>query len=426
METYIERAQSALLGVYKRFPITFSHGKGSWLYDTDSNEYIDFAGGIAVNSLGHAHPELNQAINEQVEKLIHVSNLFYTIPQIELAEKLNALIGPGKIFFSNSGAEANECLIKLARIYGNSFSEKKTEVITMHASFHGRTMAGISATGQEKVKLGFDPLLSGFTHIPFNDIEAVKKTSSSKTSAIIIEGIQGEGGIISAKPEFLLELRKWCNENKILLLFDAVQCGFFRTGSFQSYAEILREMPKEDTTKDSCSELKPDFIPDAISMAKSLGGGFPIGATWISDSYSHYLGAGTHGSTYGGNPLACKVSSKIIEIIERDNLAINARQMGIKLSNGLSELEKMHPDKLKGNRGLGLLRGSELHSFKVPDPYQSIPPSSYTCLLAQKNGLLLVPAGDHVVRFLPQLGVSSNEIDEALERFSKTINQLPL
>jgi acetylornithine/N-succinyldiaminopimelate aminotransferase len=409
-QSYITRGEQSILGTYKRFPVTFKEGKGSFLYDTQGKKYLDFGSGIAVTSLGHGNSEIAEVIKQQALTITHASNLYYTIPQIELAEKLLELTGPGKVFFSNSGAEANECLIKLARAYGNA--SDRHEIITMKNSFHGRTMGGIAATGQEKVKTGFEPMLEGFTHVSFNDMHAIEEACSDKTAAILIEGIQGEGGIITASPEYLLALRAFCSKEKILLLFDAIQCGFFRSGSFQSYEEILK------------GTYSP-FKPDAVAMAKSLGGGFPIGATWISEPYTSVLGPGSHGSTFGGNALATKTALKIIQIIERDSLIKNIQEMGQYLHESLRTLMKKNPSHISGVRGLGLLQGCVLHPFPVPDPYTSLPPSSYLCLQALKNGLLLVPAGEHVVRFIPQYRVNKEEIDEGIQLFSQVIAKIP-
>ncbi len=408
-EHLIERGSKSLLGTYKRFPLIFSHGSGSYLFDIRGRKFLDFGSGIAVTSLGHANPEITEALTEQASRLNHCSNLYYSLPQIELAEKLISLIAPGKIFFCNSGAEANECLIKLARAFGQKTS--RYEIITMKNSFHGRTMAGISATGQDKVKQGFAPLLEGFTHVPFNSIEAVKEAYNERTAAILLEVIQGESGIFPADPDYLIALRKFCNEKNILLLLDEVQCGFFRTASFQSYQEIL-------------SSHKESFLPDGIAMAKSLGGGVPIGATWISDSHTDNLGAGSHGTTYGGNPLVCRTALKIIEIIEREQLTNNIREMGNYLRSSLHTVQEKFPHLIAQTRGLGLIQGCALHPFTVPDPYSTLSPSSYLTLLAMEKGLLLVPAGDLVVRFLPQYQVNKNEIDEGIALFTQALTQI--
>src|SRR5436190_20263269 len=255
--------QQHVVPSYGRFEIALSHGAGSYVYDVTGKRYLDLGGGIAVCSLGHSNPEITEALVSQSKKLIHVSNLYYNEPQGRLAAALVNLIGPGKVFFCNSGAEANEGLFKVARKFGHE--EGRFEIITALNSFHGRTMAGIAATGQEKVKKGFEPMTPGFRHVPFNDLQAVRDAISPATVAVLIEGIQGESGIIPASREYLLGLRALCDERKMLLMMDAVQCGHFRTGKYQSFQRML----------------EPDlhgFVPDALSMAKSLGGGFPIGA----------------------------------------------------------------------------------------------------------------------------------------------------
>ena len=289
---------------YGRFDIVLSHGAGSQLFDVTGKRYLDFGGGIAVTSLGHAHPAITEALVEQSSKLIHCSNFYYHEPQGKLAEGLVREIAPGKIFFGNSGAEANEGLFKLARKFGHD--EGRFEIITTLNSFHGRTLAGISATGQDKVKKGFEPMVPGFRHVPFNDLDAMRAAISPATVAIMIEGIQGEGGVTPATAEYLLGLRALCDEKKLLLFMDSVQCGHFRSGRFQSFQRILENAPGAEK-----------FIPDGVSMAKSLGGGFPIGAFWVRAQHADLLGAGTHGTTYGGSPLACAVALKILEVITR-------------------------------------------------------------------------------------------------------------
>ena len=296
--------KSNVMATYGRFDICLDYGKGSYVHDVDGKKYLDVGGGIAVNSLGHAHPEILKTINEQASKLIHCSNLYYTESQALLAKCIIDSIGEqGKVFFSNSGAEANEGLYKLARAFGQD--SKRYKVITATNSFHGRTLGGIAATGQDKIKKGFSPIIDGFKHVPFNDLSAVVDAIDEQTSAVLVEGIQGEGGVTPATPEYLLGLRKICDENGILLMFDSVQCGHFRTGRFQSYQRILEaENLVDDTT----------FCPDAISMAKSLGGGVPIGAFWVKEKFSSLLSPGMHGTTYGGNPLSCSVALKIFDV----------------------------------------------------------------------------------------------------------------
>src|SRR6185436_10624545 len=258
--------QKNVVPSYGRFDLAFSHGAGSYVYDVTGKRYLDLGGGIAVTALGHAHPAVTEALIEQSRKLVHVSNLYYHEPQGRLAEAIVNLIAPGKVFFCNSGAEANEGLFKLARKFGHD--EGRFEIITATNSFHGRTLAGIAATGQDKIKKGFEPMMPGFRHVPYNDLNAVRDAISPATVAILIEGIQGEGGLTMASPDYLLGLRKLCDERKMLLLMDGVQDGYFRTGRFQSFQRILE------------SAGANTFVPDGISMAKSLGGGFPIGAFW--------------------------------------------------------------------------------------------------------------------------------------------------
>src|SRR3954463_12391529 len=260
-----ELFQRNVVPSYGRFELVLDHGSGSYLWDVNGRRYLDLAGGIAVCCLGHANPDITQALLDQSRKLVHVSNLYYTEPQGRLAQELVNLTGPGKVFFSNSGAESNEGLYKLARKFGHD--EGRFEIITTTNSFHGRTLAGISATGQEKVKKGFEPAVPGFRHVPYNDLSAMREAISPATAAILIEGIQGEGGVTPATPEYLLGLRELCNEKKMLLMMDEVQCGHFRSGRLHSYHRILEGANK--------------FLPDAVSMAKSLGGGFPIGAFWV-------------------------------------------------------------------------------------------------------------------------------------------------
>ena len=269
--------QQHVVPSYGRFELAFSHGSGSQLFDVNGKRYLDLGGGIAVCCLGHANAEIADALSAQARRLVHVSNLYYHEPQGRLAQQLCQLIAPGKVFFCNSGAEANEGLYKLARKFGHD--EGRFEIITAHNSFHGRTLAGIAATGQEKVKKGFEPMVTGFRHVPFNDLEAMRAAISPATVAILLEGIQGEGGITPATPEYLLGLRALCDEKKLLLLMDGVQCGHFRTGRFQSYQRILEGVPGGET-----------FLPDGISMAKSLGGGFPIGAFWVREPFADQIG----------------------------------------------------------------------------------------------------------------------------------------
>ncbi len=386
---------------YGRFDVVFQRGQGSHLWDVNGKRYLDFGGGIAVNCLGHANAEVTATLIEQSRTLVHVSNLYYTESQGRLAAQIVRHLAPGKVFFCNSGAEANEGLYKLARKFGHE--EGRFEILTAFNSFHGRTLAGIAATGQEKVKKGFEPMVSGFRHVPFNDLEAARKALSPATVAILVEGIQGEGGVTPATPEYLLGLRQLCDEQKLLLLMDGVQCGHFRTGRFQSFQRILEGI-----------DGGAGFLPDGISMAKSLGGGFPIGAFWLRDPLGDLLSPGTHGTTYGGNPLGCAVALKIMEIIERDHLADHARSMGEHLRSGLEALQQRFPSLIRAVRGLGFMLGVEL----APDiPALTVEGKTQAIVFtvkAQEAGLLVVPAGANVFRLLPALNLTRAEADEGL------------
>jgi acetylornithine aminotransferase/acetylornithine/N-succinyldiaminopimelate aminotransferase len=387
---------------YGRFDLVLSHGSGSYVYDVTGKRYLDLGGGIAVSALGHAHPAITEALNEQSRKLIHISNFYYNEMQGRLAHALVGLLAPGKCFFCNSGVEANEGLFKLARKFGHD--EGRFEIITTLNSFHGRTLAGIAATGQEKVKKGFEPMVLGFRQVPYNELEAMRAAISPATAAILVEGIQGEGGVMPATQEYLLGLRRLCDEKKLLLLMDGVQDGHFRTGRFQSFQRIFE-----------AGNDGHGFLPDAISMAKSLGGGFPVGAFWIRSPYADVLGPGTHGTTYGGSPLACAVALRILEVIQREKLADNARQVGDHLKSRLQALAQKYPAVIKDARGLGLMLGVELAS-NIPNlPGE---PGKSTAVrfanLLHAAGLMTIPAGAQILRLLPPLNLRPSEAEEGL------------
>ncbi len=394
--------QQHVVPSYGRFDLVLSHGLGAYVYDVAGKRYLDLGGGIAVSSLGHAHPAITEALVEQSRKLVHVSNYYYHEPQGRLAQALVQLIGPGKCFFCNSGVEANEGLFKLARKFGHD--EGRFEILSTLNSFHGRTLAGISATGQDKVKKGFEPLVPGFRQVPFNDLQAVRDAISPATVAILIEGIQGEGGVTPATPEYLLGLRQLCDEKKLLLLMDSVQCGHFRSGRFQSFQRILEAVPGGQ-----------DFLPDAISMAKSLGGGYPIGAFWVRAPYADLLGPGTHGTTYGGSPLACAVALRILEVIQRENLADNVRKVGDYLRQGLEALARKYPAVVRSIRGLGFMLGIELapNIQNLPGDASKMQSSRFVNML-HANSLLAIPAGPDIVRLLPPLNLRRSEAEEGL------------
>lgn len=375
--------------------LTLTRGEGRHVWDDQGKKYLDLGGGVAVNSLGHAHPAIREALARQSEKLIHSSNLYYNEGQARLAQRLVELTGPGKVFFCNSGAEANEGLIKLARKVGHETG--RYEIITTLNSFHGRTMATLSATGQDKIKQGFQPLLEGFTHVPFNDLAAIEAALTPRTIAVLVEGIQGEGGVFVATPEYLLGLRKLADKHGLLLLMDAVQCGYFRSGRWQSYQRILENTPDGE-----------NFTPDAIAMAKSLGGGYPIGAVWIREPYQNVLGPGSHGTTYGGSPLACAVALAVLDVAEKEDLAANIRERGEELKRGL--------EALVGTRGIKDVRGmGGLIGLIVEDE-----PVKVVARLTEA-GLILIPAANHAVRFLPPLNVTAEEIADALRIVAETL-----
>jgi len=403
-ETIRELFSKNVVPTYARFDLALARGSGSYLWDVNGRRYLDLGGGIAVCALGHANEEITQALIEQSQKLVHVSNLYYHEPQGRLAQQIVKHLAPGKVFFCNSGAEANEGLYKLARKFGHD--EGRFEILTAINSFHGRTLAGISATGQEKVKKGFEPMVNGFRHVPFNDLQAMRDAISPATVAILIEGIQGEGGITPASPEYLLGLRALCDEKKLLLMIDAVQCGHFRTGRFQSFQRILEDVPGAD-----------GFVPDALSMAKSLGGGFPMGAFWVRDRHADQLGAGTHGTTFGGTPLGCAVALKIFEVIERDRLADNARNLGDYLRNELQRLVSTYPKVLKSVRGLGFMIGLEIAGKeKIPAFASSDKTASIQFVnRLHEAGVLTIPSGAQIVRLLPALNLTRAQAEEGVK-----------
>lgn len=377
-----------VMPTYGRYPIVFVRGEGAYVWDADGNKYLDFGGGIAVNVLGHAHPAITAALARQSQTLIHTSNLYYTEPQGRLAQRLVGLVGiEGKCFFCNSGGEANEALYKLARKHGHDSG--RFEILTFQNSFHGRTLAGISATGQDKVKKGFEPMVDGFRQLPFNDLNAVVTAIGPKTAAILLEPIQGEGGIEPATAEFLRGLRGLCDERNLLLMFDEVQCGISRTGNFCGWKSIA-----------------PDVEPDAVSWAKGLAGGFPIGAVWVRSPHSMLLGPGSHASTFGGTPLACSVALAVLDVIEQDNLAGNARDLGTYFVERLNKLSG-----IRQVRGLGLMVGVVLALDNK--------------LVVNKMAiqrLLGIPAGTNVVRFLPPLNITHAHVDEAIIKLERALH----
>jgi acetylornithine/N-succinyldiaminopimelate aminotransferase len=416
-----EMFEEVVVPSYARFDLVLERGEGSYVWDIDGGRYLDLAGGIAVCSLGHAHPEITKALTEQSRKLIHVSNLYYNDLQGQLAKRIVDLIAPGRVFFCNSGAEANEGLFKLARKFGHD--EGRFEMITTLDSFHGRTLAGIAATGQEKVKKGFEPPVAGFKHVPFNDLEAMRAAITRSTIAILVEPIQGESGITIATAEYLLGLRKLCDEHDLLLLFDEVQAGHFRTGKFQSWQRIVEQasgLLESGRKRDACAT----FLPDAVSMAKSLGGGFPMGAFWVREKYAKVLSSGTHASTFGGTPLACAVALKILDVIERERLAENARVVGEFLLDELRRLKKEYPQIVRDVRGFGLMIGLEFEPEFPAFAHEEKSPAIQVVNRLHKAGVLTVPAATSVVRLLPALNLRQSEAEEGLRAIKEVVEEL--
>ncbi len=369
-------------------------GSGTSVWDAEGNEYLDFVSGIAVVNIGHCHPKMVHAVQDQVETLVHVSNLFYNEKQPQLAKALSEHSGlPGaKCFFCNSGAEANEGLIKLARLWGGD--KGKYEILTMRQSFHGRTLATLTATGQEKIQKGFGPLPEGFAYAGFNDLQSVEDAISPQTAAILVEALQGEGGVVPSDPEFLSNLRKLCDEKGILLLCDEVQCGMGRTGrwfGFQNY----------------------DVQPDAFSLAKGLGNGFPIGAIVAGETLADTFQVGHHATTFGGTPLACSAALAVIGVIEEEELLANTMMMGAYFVEGLCEIALKHKKWIAQVRGLGLLLGLVLDVPALPLQKK-----------LQEKGLLALATAGNVLRLLPPLNVSQGEIDQALKLIAEACEEL--
>ncbi len=387
-----ELDEKYIIPTYAGKTIAFSHGKGCKIWDIEGKEYLDFLSGIAVSGLGHSHPKLVEAIKEQAEKLIHTSNLYLIPNQIELASILVENSFPGKCFFCNSGAEANEAAIKFARKYGAG----KYEIITMSGSFHGRTYGALTATGQKKFHKGFEPLLPGFKYAEFNNIESVKNLITDKTCAILIEPMQGESGINPAKKEFLKQVRLLCDENDILLILDEVQCGMGRTGKLFAYEYY-------------------GITPDMVTLAKSLGGGVPIGAVIANEKVSSCIGPGDHAATFGGNPLATKAAVATLKTMLGDNLIDNAGKMGDYFKDKLNSLKSKYPF-IKEVRGKGLMLGMEI--APITDGAKGI------LLKCMQKGLLIGTAGENVLRFVPPLIVQEKEIDEGMAILEEVLDNV--
>jgi acetylornithine/N-succinyldiaminopimelate aminotransferase len=383
--------QSSILPTYKRSNLSFVKGKGSYLITKNGKKYLDFASGLAVNSLGHCNSELIKVLNNQSKKMWHISNAFQIPEQEELAKKLVKLTFADKVFFCNSGAESVEAAIKIARAY-HQIKEKKNKfkIITIKGSFHGRTLATISASGQKKMIDGFKPLLDGFVQVEFGDHESIEKAVDNKTAAIMVEPILGEGGIKIIPNQCLEGLRKLCNKKKILLIFDEVQCGIGRTGKFFSY---------------QWSKIEPDIL----ATAKGMGGGFPIGACLVTDKVSKGIKFGSHGSTFGGNPLACSVAKRVIEIISEKKFLNDLNQKATFFVNKLEAIKNTYNHLIEEIRGRGFLLGIKI---KINN--------SIFIEKLRNNGLLSVGANENIIRILPPLNVTNKDLKIALKIIEKT------
>lgn len=390
---YMERAEQVILHTYNRFPVVLEKGEGVRLYDTEGKEYLDFAAGIAVFALGYHHPEYSKALKEQIDKIIHTSNLYYNVPMTEAAEKLVKATGLSKVFFTNSGTEAVEGAIKVARKYAYlKDGSTDHEIIAMEHSFHGRSLGALSVTGNPHYQEPFKPLIGGIRFARFNDLESVKAQITEKTCAIIMETVQGEGGIYPAEPEFLQGVRKLCDEKDILLILDEIQCGMGRTGSMfacQSYG----------------------VAPDVMTCAKALGCGVPVGAFVLNEKTANgSLVPGDHGTTYGGNPLACAAVSKVFDIFEQEHILEHVQKITPYLENKLDELVDKY-EFITARRGKGLMQGLVLEGKPVGDVVNK----------ALENGLLIISAGGNVLRLVPPLVITEEDIDEMMEKLKKSL-----
>lgn len=387
--SFSELDKKQYLQTFGRFQVTLERGEGSHVWDVEGNEYIDALAGIAVNILGHNHPGLVKAIREQAGKLLHISNYYLSVPQVMLSKKLIALSGLDRVFFANSGAESVEGAVKIARKYAHSIG-RGGEIISFEGSFHGRTLATI-AMGKAKMQKGFEPIPTGFKMVPFNNMDAVKQATSKETAAIIIEPIQGEGGINVADATFLKELRTWCDEQNIVLIFDEIQCGIGRTGKMFAKDHV-------------------GVQPDIMTLAKALGGGVPMGAILSNEKVSSAIEFGDHGTTFGGNPLACKASLAVFEAIESENLLEEATKKGEWLRN---EIGRLNIPNIKEIRGKGLMMGIEFDFETKP-------------LVARmlKKGVLANATADTVLRLVPALNIPVADLKRIVEVLNESLNEM--
>ncbi len=387
---YIQMAEHALMHTYNRYPIVWDHGDGVYLYDLEGKKYLDFAAGIAVFSLGYNNKAYNDALKAQIDKVVHVSNYYYTVPMAEAAKKLADASGMEKVFFTNSGTEAVEGALKLAkRYYYDKTGSAEGEIIAMEHSFHGRSTGALAVTGTKKYREPFGPLMPGISFAQFNDFESVLPLVTEKTCAVILEPVQGEGGIYPADPEFLAKLRALCDEKDIALVFDEIQCGMGRTGSMFAYQGY-------------------GISPDVMTCAKALGCGVPVGAFAARGKFANALVPGDHGTTYGGNPLATAAVSAVFDLFEKEKVLENVQELSGYLWEKLNGLLERHPDLIADHRGKGLMQGLE---FKEP--------VGGILKKAQKEGLILISAGTNIIRFVPPLVIGKEHVDEMVEKLEQ-------
>ncbi len=393
IDDVITMTQQYVVPTYRRAPVAFSHGEGVWLVDLEGKRYLDFIGGIAVSVLGHAHPRLVAAIQAQAARMLHVSNLFHIAEQAALAKWLVEHSALDRVFFCNSGAEANEAAIKLARKWGKKDGGDRFEIIVADHSFHGRTMGTLAATMQPKYQQPFAPLVPGFVSVPFNDLDAIPRATTGRTVAVMLEPVQGEGGILPAHPEYLKSVREWCDARGLLLILDEVQTGIGRTGTLFAYEQYGIE-------------------PDVLTLAKGLGGGVPIGAMLVKERVAA-LGPGDHGSTFGGNPLACTAALAVVQTVVEERLADNAAAMGARLTRGLQAL--VDKGAAKAVRGRGLLLALELNGEAGPVVDR-----------CREAGLLVNAVQPSALRLAPPLIVRAAEVDQALAILEKVLESSPV
>ena len=391
MNQQMDKAENALLHTYNRFPVVFDYGKGVYLYDTDGKEYLDFAAGIAVNALGYGDETYTASLKKQVDKLLHVSNLYYTEPTSAAAEKLIKASGMDRVFFTNSGTEAIEGALKAARKYSfEKYGNERYEIVAMNHSFHGRSMGAVSVTGTEKYRTPFEPLIGGVKFAEYNDLESVKEAVTEKTCAIILETVQGEGGIYPAEPAFLEGVRALCDEKDILLILDEIQCGMGRTGymfACQAYG----------------------VMPDILTSAKALGCGVPVGAFLMTEKVAEKsLAPGDHGTTYGGNPFVGAAVSTVLDIYEERDIVSHVKEISVYLETALDKLVEKY-DFLTVRRGMGLMQGM-VTTLKPAD----------VCKKALENGLIIISAGSDVLRIVPPLVITEEHVDEMVKKLEET------